>query len=128
MLSARGKDYNLILIVRKKAFRGVLEQTVSMCCSTHFYHYCSNSFICSLKVAKLLLAKLGDYILPSAESDSVSVSEEDISTKSGEKHQDGESNDGQDDVVSVNVHLQENQQAHEVVQKIFRFVPSKETC
>ena len=68
----------------------------------------------------MLLGKLGDYILPSPDRDSNSVSEEDVRLNPLEEQADWESSNRQDDVVSLYVHKHEGQLTHEIVQRIFR--------
>ena len=78
------------------------------------------------RVAKLLLAKLGDFVLPSAWSDAPeTVSEDDVEARPPEGEQSGVGEDGEEfgDVVTLYVHKRDHQPAYKVVQKIFRFGP-----
>ena len=68
-----------------------------------------------VRVAELLLAKLGDFVLPSVDSgiedeierEAVVYEENDISTKS-------------ESTMCLYVHKRDDQPAHEVVQKVLR--------
>lgn len=70
-----------------------------------------------VRVAKLLLAKLGDFVLPSVWSECQGVSEDDVDGATIGVEDDREECG---DMVSLYVHKRDDQPAHEVVQKILR--------
>lgn len=77
-----------------------------------------------VRIAKLLLAKLGDFVLPSMWSDAPEVSEDDVERPvGGERPEGGEGEEEYGDVVTLYVHKREDQPAYKVVQNIFRYDP-----
>lgn len=69
------------------------------------------------RVAKLLLAKLGDFVLPSLNSGSEEDREEDM-----DDYDDNEiTNKSGNSTMCLYVHKRDDQPAHEVVQKVLRY-------
>lgn len=68
------------------------------------------------RVAKLLLAKLGDFVLPSVDSGSDEELEDDA-----EELDESESSEKSGDMMCLYLHKRDDQPAHEVVQKVLRY-------
>lgn len=68
------------------------------------------------RVAKLLLAKLGDFVLPSVDS----TSEEDLEDDADE-YDENETIEKSGSVMCLYLHKRDDQPAHEVVQKVLRY-------
>ena len=68
------------------------------------------------RVAKLLLAKLGDFVLPSVDSGTEEGLEED-----SEDYNESESSENSGGMMCLYLHKRDDQPAHEVVQKVLRY-------
>ena len=75
-----------------------------------------------LRVATLLLAKLGDFVLPSADSKSPELLEVISSDESDTEDTSSDASNG--GMMSLYLHKRHDQPAHEVVQKVLRCVSS----
>ena len=69
-----------------------------------------------LRVAKLLVAKLGDFVLPSVDTGS----EEDLENEA-EDYEENDINDKSEGTMCLYLHKRDDQPAHEVVQKVLRY-------
>ena len=67
------------------------------------------------RVAKLLLAKLGDFVLPSVDSGSGEDPEDEA-----EDYEENYINNKSESTMCLYVHKRDDQPAHEVVQKVLR--------
>lgn len=69
-----------------------------------------------VRVAKLLVAKLGDFVLPSVDTGS----EEDLENEA-EDYEENDINDKSEGTMCLYLHKRDDQPAHEVVQKVLRY-------
>lgn len=68
------------------------------------------------RVAKLLLAKLGDFVLPSVDSGSDEELEDNV-----EENGENDINEKSGDMMCLYLHKRDDQPAHEVVQRVLRY-------
>jgi len=69
-----------------------------------------------VRVANLLLAKLGDFVLPSVDTED----EEDLENEA-EDYEENEFNNKSESTMCLYIHKRDDQPAHEVVQKVLRY-------
>ena len=69
-----------------------------------------------VRVANLLLAKLGDFVLPSVDTGD----EEDLENEA-EDYEENEFNNKSESNMCLYIHKRDDQPAHEVVQKVLRY-------
>ena len=79
----------------------------------HKHHQGGSSVV---RVANLLLAKLGDFVLPSVDS----RDEDDLENEAEDYEENGFSNSNES-TMCLYLHKRDDQPAHEVVQKVLRY-------